>query len=230
MRSCVRDFRSEAPRAATVDTHGNCVRGTTLVLLLAACVRAICTRYLADQGGSFAVSNGSLVQTAPRDPASNGWINNPDPCTMLGDLSLVNVTISVATAFGRGGGSGSGGSGGGGSSSSRGGGGRSVTGHSRARRAAWSVDGDGGGRGGRSRGALGGDRGGGGGGGGSAMVLGDGLASVQLQPCLSNNALWQRWQQDDPEAGYYQNVQAGLCLNQVGGYSGAGRGRGRGLA
>jgi hypothetical protein len=55
--------------------------------------------FLADQGGSFAVRNGSLVQLAPEDPGPNGWTGNPDPFTILGDETWSDYAISVDAVF-----------------------------------------------------------------------------------------------------------------------------------
>jgi len=55
-------------------------------------------RYLSDQGGSFAVRNGSLVQTVHQRPGSNDWYTTPDPITLLGDYTPwadVSVGVSV---------------------------------------------------------------------------------------------------------------------------------------
>jgi hypothetical protein len=60
-------------------------------------------RFFADQGGSFSVivppgnSNGDgvLAQMAPKRPGPNAWINDPDPVTLIGDLTWANVSVSV---------------------------------------------------------------------------------------------------------------------------------------
>ena len=62
-------------------------------------------RYLSDQGGSFAVRNGSLVQTVTQRPGANDWYTTPDPITLLGDYTSwddvrVLVNASLADAVG----------------------------------------------------------------------------------------------------------------------------------
>jgi hypothetical protein len=71
-------------------------------------------KYLADQGGSFAVikssgdgdgkgqvggsssgSNGVLMQMTPVDPGVNGWVANQDPISLVGDLSWTDTVITV---------------------------------------------------------------------------------------------------------------------------------------
>ena len=53
-------------------------------------------KYLSDQGGSFAVRNGSLVQTVGMRPGANDWYTTPDPITLLGDYApWADVTVSA---------------------------------------------------------------------------------------------------------------------------------------
>jgi hypothetical protein len=53
-------------------------------------------RYLSDQGGSFAVRNGTLVQTVAQRPGKNDWFTTPDPITLLGDYApWADVSVSV---------------------------------------------------------------------------------------------------------------------------------------
>jgi hypothetical protein len=56
-------------------------------------------RYFADQGGSFAVRNGSLVQVVPVDPGPNGWVADADPITFVGDLAWADINVTVTAAF-----------------------------------------------------------------------------------------------------------------------------------
>ena len=60
-------------------------------------------RFFADQGGSFAVIEGTLMQTAPMPPGKNGWVSTfdyrDDPITMIGDLSWTNVSLKVRSKF-----------------------------------------------------------------------------------------------------------------------------------
>lgn len=60
-------------------------------------------RYFADQGGSFAVFNGTLSQRVPMPPGTNGWVSTfdyrDDPITMIGDLSWRNVSLAVRSKF-----------------------------------------------------------------------------------------------------------------------------------
>ncbi len=52
------------------------------------------------QGGSFAVRNGSLVQVVTTDPGPNAWVQDPDPITLLGDVTpWGNVSVSVTSWF-----------------------------------------------------------------------------------------------------------------------------------
>ena len=53
-------------------------------------------KFLSDQGGSFAVRNGSLVQTVTQRPGGNDWYTTPDPITLLGDYApWEDVTVSA---------------------------------------------------------------------------------------------------------------------------------------
>jgi hypothetical protein len=53
-------------------------------------------RFLSDQGGSFAVRNGSLVQTVTQRPGGNDWYTTPDPITLLGDYEpWADVTVAA---------------------------------------------------------------------------------------------------------------------------------------
>jgi hypothetical protein len=57
-------------------------------------------RYFADQGGSFAARNGSLVQVVPVDPGANAWVPDPDPLTLIGDaVAWADYTVSVQAVF-----------------------------------------------------------------------------------------------------------------------------------
>ncbi len=60
-------------------------------------------KFFADQGGSFAVLNGTLSQRAPLSPGKNGWVSTfdyrDDPVTMIGDLSWTNVSLTVRSKF-----------------------------------------------------------------------------------------------------------------------------------
>jgi len=56
-------------------------------------------RYFADQAGSFAVRGGALVQVAPADPGPNGWSENREPYTLLGDAGWADVRAAVTVAF-----------------------------------------------------------------------------------------------------------------------------------
>ena len=53
-------------------------------------------RLLSDQGGSFAVRNGTLVQTVTQRPGANDWYVTPDPLTLLGDYTpWADVRVGV---------------------------------------------------------------------------------------------------------------------------------------
>eukprot|EP01050_Picozoa_sp_SAG11_P009016 SAG11_NODE_824_length_6993_cov_1.875290_4_plen_314_part_00 len=39
--------------------------------------------------------NGTMRQMAPKDPGPNGWIANQDPISLVGDLSLTDVSVTV---------------------------------------------------------------------------------------------------------------------------------------
>jgi hypothetical protein len=60
-------------------------------------------RLFGDQGGSFAVVNGTLMQMAPMPPGKNGWVSTfdyrDDPITMIGDLSWADVSLNVRSKF-----------------------------------------------------------------------------------------------------------------------------------
>jgi hypothetical protein len=56
-------------------------------------------KYFSDQGGSWAVRNGSLVQVAPANPGPNGWAANPDPLTQIGGESWTDYTIAATVTF-----------------------------------------------------------------------------------------------------------------------------------
>jgi hypothetical protein len=57
-------------------------------------------RLFADQQGSFAARGGALRQVVELDPGVNRWVREDvDPVTLLGDASLVNVTLAVGVAF-----------------------------------------------------------------------------------------------------------------------------------
>jgi hypothetical protein len=55
--------------------------------------------YFSDQAGSFAVRNGSLWQVTPVDPGPNGWIQNNDPNSIMGDYRWVDYHVSIAFNF-----------------------------------------------------------------------------------------------------------------------------------
>lgn len=56
--------------------------------------------YLSDQGGSFAVRNGSLHQVVLVRAGPNAWVNDPDPITLLGENTpWADITVSVTAAF-----------------------------------------------------------------------------------------------------------------------------------
>lgn len=55
--------------------------------------------FFADQFGSFAVRNGTLVQVVPVNPGKNAWISDADPITLMGGVNWADVTVSVRTAF-----------------------------------------------------------------------------------------------------------------------------------
>ena len=56
-------------------------------------------RFFADQYGSFAVRNATLVQVAPANPAGNRWWYDADPLTVLGDAGWADVALSVLVTF-----------------------------------------------------------------------------------------------------------------------------------
>ncbi len=56
-------------------------------------------KYFADQGGSFAVRNGSLTQVVPIDPGPNGWVGNPDPVSLIGDYNWSDYTVAATASF-----------------------------------------------------------------------------------------------------------------------------------
>lgn len=62
-------------------------------------------RYFADQGGSFSVltqlgGGGVLAQVVPHKPGPNAWINDPDPVTLIGDLTWSNVSVFAQARLG----------------------------------------------------------------------------------------------------------------------------------
>lgn len=56
-------------------------------------------RFFADQGGSFAVRNGSVHQVAVANPGPNGWVGNNDPFSLVGDATWADYTATVTTTF-----------------------------------------------------------------------------------------------------------------------------------
>jgi hypothetical protein len=52
-------------------------------------------RFFADQFGSWATRNGSLVQVAVGNPSSDGWIVDADPTTILGDTTWGDTSVGV---------------------------------------------------------------------------------------------------------------------------------------
>ena len=58
-------------------------------------------KYFADQGGSFSVVNGVMQQMAPKDPGPNGWVANQDPISLIGDLTLTDVSVTVHARLNR---------------------------------------------------------------------------------------------------------------------------------
>jgi len=57
-------------------------------------------RFFSDQQGVFAVRGGELQQVVPIDPGPNRWAHEDvDPFTLIGDLSLANVTATVTATF-----------------------------------------------------------------------------------------------------------------------------------
>ena len=55
--------------------------------------------YFSDQGGSFAVRNGTLTQVAQADPGPNGWAANPNPLTIMGDENWIDYAIAADVIF-----------------------------------------------------------------------------------------------------------------------------------
>jgi len=56
-------------------------------------------RYFADQGGSFAVRNGSVHQVAVANPGPNAWVANNDPFSLVGDATWGNYSATVTVTF-----------------------------------------------------------------------------------------------------------------------------------
>jgi hypothetical protein len=55
--------------------------------------------YFADQGGSWAARNGSLVQVAQADPGNNGWAPTPNPLTIIGDPAWSDYAVAADVTF-----------------------------------------------------------------------------------------------------------------------------------
>jgi hypothetical protein len=55
--------------------------------------------YFSDQGGSWAVRNGSLVQVAGGDPGPNAWAPNPQPLTQIGGETWEDYAIAATAVF-----------------------------------------------------------------------------------------------------------------------------------
>ena len=56
-------------------------------------------KYFSDQGGSWAVRNGSLVQVAIDDPGPNQWLAGPEPLTQIGDEAWQDYAVSATARF-----------------------------------------------------------------------------------------------------------------------------------
>jgi hypothetical protein len=56
-------------------------------------------KYFSDQGGSWAVRNGTIQQVAVGDPGNNGWAYNPDPLTQIGDERWIDYSVSATVTF-----------------------------------------------------------------------------------------------------------------------------------
>lgn len=56
-------------------------------------------KFFSDQGGSWAVRNGTIQQVAVGDPGNNGWAYNPDPLTQIGDERWVDYSVSATVTF-----------------------------------------------------------------------------------------------------------------------------------
>lgn len=52
-------------------------------------------KYFADQFGSFAVRNGTLVQVSPMNPGKLAWSGDTDPFSLIGDVNWKNVRVST---------------------------------------------------------------------------------------------------------------------------------------
>jgi hypothetical protein len=56
-------------------------------------------KYFSDQGGSWAVRNGSLTQVSGGNPDANGWAPNPDPLSQMGDETWQDYAVSATFVF-----------------------------------------------------------------------------------------------------------------------------------
>jgi galactosylceramidase len=56
-------------------------------------------RYFADQFGSFATRNGSMVQVAVGNPDANAWVTDADPVTIIGDVNWTDTAVGIVARF-----------------------------------------------------------------------------------------------------------------------------------
>jgi hypothetical protein len=57
--------------------------------------------FFADQGGSWAVRNGSLQQVSGGSPAGNSWAFSPEPLTQIGDETWADYSVAATVRFSR---------------------------------------------------------------------------------------------------------------------------------